>query len=598
MFRFRRFPMAWRPTRAAGFEGLWAAAVILPAIAFVAAAVDTSRVVHAEVRAQAVRVADMMHEHAASAFESQEGLLTATVRRVQGMDGAEVSRSAEVRAFIRDIDERMPGTAAVGLVAPDGRLVAVSRRGVERPTVDVSARDYVRAHREEAAPFLSRGGTFVTDVFVTEPNRMTVVGLSRATLARDGTADGGVVIATFQPERLDRFYGRIAEHAGDRVLLARADGAVLAQYPPLPDPVAARLAAGHPLVAAMAAGSVGGLVEAAGRDGVDRLYAYRRIGSYPVYAAYGTDRAVIGAQIRQRLVAPGLVAALGMAILLASTARAQRATARMLAAERARTDSEARLRQLERVGAFGELAAGVAHDFRNAAQVMESCARLLHRSAGNPEQVRAHADMVAHAATLVATLTNRMLDIARRRPPRGEQAAFDAWRAVSGLAELLNRTVGGGCRVSARLEGVGGRMVQADLREFESALVNLVVNARDAMPEGGEVVLTVGDPPAMAAAPEGLEGSHVAVAVIDQGMGMDEQTLARAGEPFFTTKPDGQGTGLGLAGARGFAERAGGRLLLHSTPGKGTVAVLWLPVGGAGAPGASAPGLSHSPEAA
>jgi two-component system NtrC family sensor kinase len=407
-----------------------------------------------------------------------------------------------------------------------------------------------------------------------------------------------VVVAAFQPARLDRFYARIAVHGGDRVMLVRADGAVLAQYPALAAPVGARLGAGHAMVAGMAQGAATGLVEAVGRDGVERVFAYRRIGAYPVYAAYGTDRTAIGAEIRKRLVAPGLVAVLGMLVLLASTARAQRATARMLEAERARTDSEARLRQLERVGAFGELAAGVAHDFRNAAQVMESCARLLHRSAGSPEQVRAHADMVAHAATLVATLTNRMLDIARRRPAQDEGVAFDAWQAVTGLAELLNRTVGSGCRVTARLAGVRGRMVQADRREFESALVNLVVNARDAMPEGGEVVLTVGDPPAAAAMPEGLQGSFVAVAVIDQGMGMDAQTLARAGEPFFTTKPGGQGTGLGVAGARGFAERAGGRLSLHSAPGAGTAAVLWLPVGGAGLAQGAPAGLSPSPEAA
>jgi signal transduction histidine kinase len=209
---------------------------------------------------------------------------------------------------------------------------------------------------------------------------------------------------------------------------------------------------------------------------------------------------------------------------------------------------------------------------------MESCARLLHRGADNPTRVREHADMVGHAATQIATLTNRMLDIARRRPAGNEPGGFDPYQAVVGLSDLLNRTLGGGCRVSPRLASTGPRKVMADRSEFESALVNLVVNARDAMPEGGEVVLWVGGIPPGTALPAGVSPPFVAIAVIDQGQGMDDATLARAGEPFFTTKQSGQGTGLGVAGARGFAERAGGLLTLHSRPGEGTVATLWLPV--------------------
>lgn len=579
MGRFRRFVAAVLRSRTAGFEGLWAAAFLLPAIALAVAALDTQRVVNAEVRARITRTADMLHEQAASTLEAQEGLLSATVRRISGLDWAAIARSAEVHRFIRDIDERVPGTAALGLVAPDGHLVAASRRPVGVPPVDVSHRDYVVAHREGDRTFVSGGGTYVTSVFVTEPNKLTVVGLSRPTLDAEGRPDGGVVTAIFVPQRFGDFYARTVENTRDSVALLRRDGAVLARYPAPAAPVDARLAPDHPLVRAMKGEAHGGLVEAsAAQDGVDRLYAWRQVGSYPVVVAYGIDRAVIGADIRKRLVAPGAVAVLGMAVLLLTTARAERASARLLAAERARTETEARLRQLERVGAFGELAAGVAHDFRNAAQVMESCARLLHRGADNPVRVREHADMVAHAATLIATLTNRMLDIARRRPAGQEAGGFDPYEAVVALSELLNRTLGGGCRVTPRLAATTPRMVMADRSEFESALVNLVVNARDAMPEGGEVVLWVGGLPPGAEMPASVSPPFVAVAVIDHGQGMDADTLAHAGEPFFTTKQSGQGTGLGVAGARGFAERVGGLLTLHSRPGNGTVATLWLPV--------------------
>ncbi len=592
-----------------GFGWLWIAALLLPATAFLVIADQTSRNVNAEARARIARTVDMLHEHAMLSFEAQEGLLDATIQRIRGLGWTEIAQSRDVHEFMNDVVARVPTVLTLGIVAPDGRLVVSSRRAPPLlPRVDLSAREYVQAHHMAESPFMSEHGTYVSDVFETFPTRFIVAVLSRPTLDAEGRPDGGVVSATFSPARFAAFYQRVAEDPNDSVLLLRTDGAVLSRYP-LPRSITGmRFPTQHPLTAAMARpGASSGIVEAMGViEGRQRLYAFRRIDGYPVHVAYGLDMRVIHAALRERLVGPGVVAVLSMLFLLASTAQAQRATTRRLASERARLEAEGKLRQLERVGAFGELAAGVAHDFRNAAQMMESSALLLDRSADHPARVREHAARVGHTATLIATLTNRMLDIVRRQPasnPAGNPArAFDAVQATAELTALLNQTIGHGCRVSIRQGEGRPLLVAADRSEFESALVNLAVNARDAMPQGGEITLSAGSaaPPQVMPSLPALAAGAVRVAVTDRGIGMDEATRARAGEPFFTTKRNGTGTGLGLAGARNFAERCGGCLTIDSRPGAGTTVALWLPIAAARNPedvedGDNAEDQAHGP---
>jgi signal transduction histidine kinase len=177
-------------------------------------------------------------------------------------------------------------------------------------------------------------------------------------------------------------------------------------------------------------------------------------------------------------------------------------------------------------------------------------------------------------------LTRRMLDFARTGNDGGHPASVaDPADTVAGMCELLSRTTGPDLRLRCRVEPAWlPERVRGSRAELEAAVMNLVANARDAMKDGGEIFVLVESERVVAPHPAGLKpGLYARVSVIDTGEGMPPEVLARAGEPFFTTKPRGKGTGLGLSAVRGFAETAGGAMRVESAPGRGTTVTLWLP---------------------
>ena len=241
----------------------------------------------------------------------------------------------------------------------------------------------------------------------------------------------------------------------------------------------------------------------------------------------------------------------------------------------ARRIAEERLRQSQKMEVFGQLAGGIAHDMNNVLQTVVSGTRILGLQAQDPEAVRRLAGLMAEAAERGAAVARRLLTFARRGELRA--SAVDIAQLMRDMQDVLAHTLGG--RIETRLGAVpepGTVAVFADRHQFETVLLNLAVNARDAMPEGGIVTISA----ALQRSPPGHlpTGWMVALSLSDQGSGMDEATLARATEPFFTTKPQGQGTGLGLAMARSFAEQSGGRLLIRSAPQSGTTVTLCLPL--------------------
>ncbi|CAH2599381.1 Histidine kinase [Rhodovastum atsumiense] len=240
-----------------------------------------------------------------------------------------------------------------------------------------------------------------------------------------------------------------------------------------------------------------------------------------------------------------------------------------------RRDLEQRLAQAQKMQALGQLAGGIAHDFNNVLQAIEGGASLILRQSGQRETVERLARIVVDAAGRGSAITRRLLAFARRGELRAEPV--EAALLLAELREVLAPTLGAAITVCAEV-APGLPALLADKGQLETVLVNLATNARDAMPEGGRLTLTAQPETAGTAHPAGLQpGHYVRLQVTDTGCGMDAQTLARVGEPFFTTKPAGKGTGLGLSMARGFAEQSGGAMAVHSTPGLGTTVTLWLP---------------------
>jgi PAS domain S-box-containing protein len=224
--------------------------------------------------------------------------------------------------------------------------------------------------------------------------------------------------------------------------------------------------------------------------------------------------------------------------------------------------------QSQKLEAIGKLTGGVAHDFNNILAAIMGSVSLAQRRLAQGEDVTRFLDNAMQAATRGATLTQRMLAFARKQELQLEPV--DLIAAVRDMADMLERTIGAQITISTRFP-LALPPVLADRGQIELALMNLMVNARDAMPFGGTIVLC-------ADAVEEEGGTSVRLVVIDEGTGMDAETLERATEPFFTTKGVGKGTGLGLPMVQGMVEQCGGRFRLESEPGKGTRAEVWLPV--------------------
>jgi two-component system, cell cycle sensor histidine kinase and response regulator CckA len=228
-----------------------------------------------------------------------------------------------------------------------------------------------------------------------------------------------------------------------------------------------------------------------------------------------------------------------------------------------RAELEHRLAQAQRLESIGQLAGGVAHDFNNLLSVILTCVGFATRELPADHPVRDDVDEIGRAADRAAALTRQLLMFSRREVVKPE--VLDVGALLRDLERLLDRTLSE--RIALRITvGPGLVPVLADRAQLEQVLVNLAVNARDAMPEGGTLAIAVG----------GVQ-SGVRITVVDDGAGMPEEVRERAFEPFFTTKDPGQGTGLGLATVHGIVTDSGGTVDIDSAPGSGTVVTIFLP---------------------
>jgi len=236
-----------------------------------------------------------------------------------------------------------------------------------------------------------------------------------------------------------------------------------------------------------------------------------------------------------------------------------------------RAKAEDQLRQAHKLQALGQLTGGIAHDFNNLLTVIQGSADMLRRPGLSDDRKARFADAVVQASSRAAALTGQLLAFARRQPLQPE--VIDVSDLIRGMTDLLDRTLGE--RIVIRTElSAESCSVEADRAQLEAALLNIAVNGRDAMPDGGELVIRT----SLEHDPE--RGFMVTLSIADSGVGMDDDTLGRAIEPFFTTKVTGKGTGLGLSQVYGFATQSGGDVRIDSRPGEGTIVTLRLPCSG------------------
>ena len=245
-------------------------------------------------------------------------------------------------------------------------------------------------------------------------------------------------------------------------------------------------------------------------------------------------------------------------------------------ADRVRT--EAMLRQAQKMEALGQLTGGVAHDFNNLLMVVQGNLEALDRQIGGQDPLHRYIQRASQGAARGAVLIQQLLAFARRQ--NLQPTRFDVNQRLAGLAELLRGSLGRSILLDWHLDPAGWA-VEADSSQLETALLNLAVNARDAMPEGGRLEIGAENThvaaPLQAADAEAEPGDYVRIRVADTGIGMSREVREAAFEPFFTTKPAGQGTGLGLSQVYGFVKQSRGHITIDSAPGKGTAVIILLP---------------------
>ncbi len=569
---------------------LWIAAVVVPLAMALAFAQWSWRQVEREAIGLATHTADLLYEHLARSLEVHDTALEAVQVRIEGMSWPEIAADPTIPTLLKRLQQAAPHTNRLGIVDPSGLLLHISGVPFPGPRTAHAHRDFVVALRSAGPNTVAMGepmaGRLTGDV---------VIPYGRPHLGPDGQPDGGVLWATFAQATLVAMFRAVRAEADDAIILFRDDGTILARYPPLPAAAAPRLPPTAPARAALTAIGAGA-PSAIGRglspvDGIDRIFAVRRLDRVGISISYARATTSIRAAWFQRSLPMLMLTALAMALLLALTWRHRLSAQRTLAAERriraeaehaaaaerARANAEAMLRHLQRVDTLGHVAAGLVHDFRNTIQAVQGGVAMIDRAIAQGNAARAHdlITQVKEASDRGVQLTQRLLAFTANRAELASTCALAP--AIAATCRLLRTSLGPGYRLEENCAPNLPAAVRADPAELESALINLVINARDAMPDGGTITVVARPAATPPGAQSGAQsGAYVEISVTDTGIGMDAATLARATDAFFTTKKD-TGTGIGLTSIAAFLDGIGGTMRLASTPGHGTTVTLTLP---------------------
>ncbi|RKK05417.1 hypothetical protein EBE87_19425 [Pseudoroseomonas wenyumeiae] len=456
-------------------------------------------------------------------------------------------------------DERF-NILQVATVGADGWTTWTSTP--DAPRVNLSDREHFIVHEHGLTEM------FVSAPLVGRQSQRQTVQFTRP-LSKTGGGFGGVAVVSLDATAFSKGLQTLPFAGRDALIVVRQDGTIIARSRDPEDTVGRRIEmpgkGPHHVTRARTVSAI---------DGVERFIYRRDVDGTPLATGVGLDASaeLASFEIIRKAVNVSTIGVVLLSLTLALLA--------LLWIERRRAEHNlqaalASLESSQRMDALGRLVSGVAHDFNHVLQAVLSGAHFIQKSSADPEAVGRYARMIAAAAQRGASVTRRLLSLARC--DRLELEAVEPRAVLDGIAELLHHTLGHNARVVVKASPELP-MVLTDRRQLEATLVNLAINARDAMqPRGGTITLSaaLSRLPAGSASPD---APGLCLTVRDTGAGMEPDILDRAREPFFTTKPRGEGTGLGLTMANGFAEQSGGALAIESELGRGTTVHLWLPL--------------------
>jgi len=565
------------------------AAVVVPLLLLAAFAYDERRQLLLAAQDEALASVATLREQALKTIETDELLLRQVDRRIQGMNCDEIRASSE--QLSNDIGAMHAGLTQVSLILltdGEGRVWAGTPPHPKGGFASISHLDLWMAQRD------ADQGTYFSRPYVGRITGRVNFGISRRRTTPGGGFDGTIHV-TCDSAYFSDFWSAFIGHKQDATIsLLRSDGEVLARYPDPHGMPVSQIPKSSSLLTHLATQPLKGVYRTTSTiDGIERIYAYARVGNHPLVVGYGLSVHAVLAPWRLHILLLAGFGAIAAAAVAVSVLAAMRQVHRVMSEQARSAAIEAVAEQGRRLALLGQFAAESAHDFANILQAISAAATLMRRGATHPERVRSLADRLDEDVERGASLTRTMLDLVRSggdiptRSVPGSDAAVDLAEAMTRVGDRLRRLLGKSYKLRWEIEPSEDPVRLRDERsELELVIMNLAVNARDAMPNGGEVLIQataeqVGSPVAGRQADRGVSGLnpglYVRLSVIDRGVGMPPDVLARAGETFFTTKVNGRGTGLGLSNARRFAERAGGRLTIDSEVGRGTTVTLWLP---------------------
>jgi two-component system NtrC family sensor kinase len=562
---------------------LLVACVAIPILLFGIAAWLNYKSAITDAERDLLRTSEVAREQAAKIFEGESQVADRVNDLVRGLDASAIAAGEKhFHDAFGMIVGKLPQVQSVMVAGIDGTPLASAGTFPVPRHVDLRPRDYFRAVLEGFP------GTYISGLQVGDVNRQLFFGLAQPWKDAAGALKGVIDVAV-SPSYFEDFYGALVGEsqdgtAGKVLTLVRDDGQILVRYPPIPGEPP-QIKVGTPFFAAIQSNPDAGLFQT--RSIIDpaapqRVYAYRRVQGYPLYVVAGRSQASIMALWRRRMMSH-LVFGLPVTVaLFAVTWTALVRTRREMAAldhahqeMQRRERAEAALLRSQRLEAVGQMTGGVAHDFNNLLTVILGSAELLANRADDPARVRRLASQIIQAAQHGGKVTQQLLTFSRRQLVHPETVDLNA--LLLDFRQLLERAASEAVKVVYSLAPQLDP-VQLDPGHFEAAILNLVGNARDAMPNGGTIrIATRNVAQAPSENPDLPPGAYVRIVVADNGSGMDPATAAKAFEPFFTTKEIGKGTGLGLSQVYGFAKQAGGDVRILTAPGRGTAVKLLLP---------------------
>ncbi|MGB8394723.1 MAG: ATP-binding protein [Pseudolabrys sp.] len=514
---------------------------------------------------------NILSQHASGIFQSVD-LTFAAVDAIVG-DLTDEQIKASDQALHQQLGKLEKSVKAIDaiLVADRNGHTIVSSAVFPIPTgPDVADRDYFQAQVERDA------GTYVSAASRSRVRQENFFGVSRRRSVRDGQFNG-IIMISITPKVFAEFYRQLAGDTAASFTLSKSDGAILARYPmPAGDVTHFRPDSGFML--SVVDHPEGGFVTTSySVDDLQRRFAYLKLGYADLYLSDGLpiDSILYG---WMRTMASHLVFGIPATLVLFTLVLLAMRRTRALYAETERRDmAEQALRQSQKMEAVGQLTGGVAHDFNNLLTIIIGNLGIAKRGVVEARAERALNNALV-GAERAAQLTQRLLAFSRRQPlnPR----VLDINKLIVAISDLLTRTLGENIELET-ISGAGLWNVEVDASEMESTLLNLALNARDAMPTGGKLTIETSNAyldDEYCREHEGiLPGQYILVAITDSGAGMSAETIDRAFEPFFTTKEAGKGTGLGLSQVYGFMKQSGGHVKIYSEPGEGTTIKLYLP---------------------